>query len=808
MPDLPRPTSPGPKSPPKRRLWALAFWVGLFLFAPEAGAQGVLDLLRGEGTQGEEALEEAPDLEQRAAVTEGRLRDVEQRLALARSEGQVALVAQLERERELLLRTKLRQDQERDAEDELTRLSEEVEALRAAVDAYLSNGSEDLAGATFFTLEAARDELDVALERADLIEKQRKAALRQEALAEGAVTTSERRERRVREAVLRAKDPPSEAAARQELRIAELAVAADVELLALRRLETRVVEKRLEQQTLEVTRARAKVERLARSVTFTQSEFRQILEEIEAWVQSLEVQKELLAEKILRVEERLAEAETKDVEARAATAESTPGETPDPKPLGPSKETQFYRQQLSLLRAQQSALVKAVERADVMRRVWMRRKQLSRSEVDPKDCVAWEAEARDALLNLEVEEDLLGTELENLRTSLQEAERERSALPVGAADSLDPTEELGQAVDSIAMRIEEIARDRRVIERLRQEIIDQTNAVPWKHRLQALWTGVLVLWETELLPLGDQSITVRKLVLGLTLFLCGIWAARRVSRLFANWLARRFEVEKGELAVAQTLSFYLLVLVFFLIALRVVNVPLTAFTIFGGAIAIGVGFGSQNLVNNFISGLIILMEQPIRVGDLIQVGDLQGNVEHIGARSTVVRTGSNIEIVVPNSTFLEQQVVNLTLSESKVRVFVRVGVAYGSPTREVARLLRRAVEEHGRVLKSPEAIVLFEDFGDDALIFEVHFWIRMRMVMDRRTIESDVRFIIDGVFRDAGITIAYPQRDIHLDTTKALDVRVVSEESQPRSVAEAKAAAMAQTKGQSKGQSKSGGLDS
>ena len=139
-------------------------------------------------------------------------------------------------------------------------------------------------------------------------------------------------------------------------------------------------------------------------------------------------------------------------------------------------------------------------------------------------------------------------------------------------------------------------------------------------------------------------------------------------------------------------------------------------------------------------------------------------------------TGDNIEIVVPNSSFLENNVINWTLSEPKVRIHVSVGVVYGSPTREVTRLLRKAVDEHGRVLKSPAPIVLFTEFGDNSLNFEVHFWITMRKIMDRRMIESDVRYRIDNLFNDAGIVIAFPQRDVHLDTRQPLDVRVMSDD--------------------------------
>jgi len=229
-------------------------------------------------------------------------------------------------------------------------------------------------------------------------------------------------------------------------------------------------------------------------------------------------------------------------------------------------------------------------------------------------------------------------------------------------------------------------------------------------------------------------------------------------------------------AAIQALIFYALLITIGLFALCLINIPLTVFTVLGGALAIGIGFGSQNLMNNFISGLIILAERPIRVGDLIQIGELHGIVQHVGPRSTRVLTPTNIDIIVPNSSFLESNVTNWTLTEDRVRTSVFVGVAYGSPTREVVKLMKKAADDHGKVLDKPYPIVLFEDFGDNALVFELIFWIRMRRMMDRRMVESDLRLRINELFKEAHITVAFPQRDVHLDTLSPLSVRMIDAE--------------------------------
>ena len=219
--------------------------------------------------------------------------------------------------------------------------------------------------------------------------------------------------------------------------------------------------------------------------------------------------------------------------------------------------------------------------------------------------------------------------------------------------------------------------------------------------------------------------------------------------------------------------YYFALLFIILFALRTVNIPLTVFTLFGGAIAIGVGFGAQNLINNFISGFILMVERPVKIGDVIEVENNYGVVEDIGTRCTRVRTPGNMHILVPNSSFLEKNIINWTLADLEIRAQITVGVVYGSDTRKVKQLTLQAAKEHDKVLDFPEPFVLFSDFGDNSLVFDLYFWVRIKRIMDRRAIESDIRFRIDNLFREAGIVIAFPQRDVHLDTLKPLDVRVV-----------------------------------
>jgi len=316
-----------------------------------------------------------------------------------------------------------------------------------------------------------------------------------------------------------------------------------------------------------------------------------------------------------------------------------------------------------------------------------------------------------------------------------------------------------------------IASERRLQSAIRLRVGGRT----WSDRLGSAVEDTREVWKYELFASEDRPITVGKIVTALALIVVGLGAARLVRTVLENRLLPRVGLDSGAAHAFAVLAFYALFVIVVLISLQMVSIPLTAFAVLGGALAIGVGFGSQNIVNNFISGVILLAERPIKVGDLVDVEGTYGNVEWIGARSTRIRTGNNIHVIVPNSAFLESNVVNWTHQNASVRISVSVGVAYGSPTREVERRIRAALEGVPQILANPEPIVLFEDFGDNSLLFSVHFWVNVHAMMDRLRVESRVRFAIDDLMREAGITIAFPQRDVHLDSLSPIEVRLRSD---------------------------------
>jgi len=287
-------------------------------------------------------------------------------------------------------------------------------------------------------------------------------------------------------------------------------------------------------------------------------------------------------------------------------------------------------------------------------------------------------------------------------------------------------------------------------------------------------SGVITLAiDREILEIGGESITGRKIFYMLLILVCGVLFSRLLTRSIQKYALRKLKLRSNVVLIIAKLTNYITFIIVVYLALNYVNIPLTIFTFLGGAIALGVGFGAQNLINNFLSGLILMGEQPIRMGDIVEIEGRLGVITNIGARASNLRMFNGFDLLIPNSKFLETSVINWTLSDSKVRLQVEVGVAYGSNTREVSHLMMHAVTEHGLVLSDPEPKVIFEAFGDNALQFSVYFWVELTPFIDSRVVMSDVRHRVDKLFREAGIEIAYPQRDIHLDSIAPLELRLL-----------------------------------
>ena len=272
--------------------------------------------------------------------------------------------------------------------------------------------------------------------------------------------------------------------------------------------------------------------------------------------------------------------------------------------------------------------------------------------------------------------------------------------------------------------------------------------------------------DVRLLTISSYDITVGQVILVPVVALFGYALIGWLVSVSVSAMQRR-EVNPDLIQVVRRAVYILGVVILVITMLDLLNIPLTAFAFVSGAIAIGFGFGAQNIINNFISGWILIWERPIRINDFIELEDTAGTVEQINTRSTRIRRVDGVHLLVPNSRLLEETVVNWTLVDKLLRCVVRVGVAYGSDVLKVREILQEVVH-HPSVLEDPAAQVIFEDFGDNALIFDTYFWVHSGAEKSAREIRSEVRFEIYRRFHEAGIVIAFPQRDVHLDGTVTL----------------------------------------
>jgi potassium efflux system protein len=250
-------------------------------------------------------------------------------------------------------------------------------------------------------------------------------------------------------------------------------------------------------------------------------------------------------------------------------------------------------------------------------------------------------------------------------------------------------------------------------------------------------------------------------------------AARNLPGVLNVTLFSRFSFDDGAKYALVTICRYVVVVVGIIVVVNSIGFRWERLQWLIAALGVGLGFGLQEIVANFISGLIILFERPFRLGDVVSSGDVTGKVTRIQIRATTITNWDRHELIVPNKEFITGRLINWTLSDPIVRVIVPVGVAYGSDTLLVEQLLMKAASEAEIVLDDPEPRALFLGFGDNSLNFELRVFITG---VNTLTTKHQLHMAIDREFRKAGITIAFPQRDIHFDSLDPIDVRVVPDE--------------------------------
>ena len=260
------------------------------------------------------------------------------------------------------------------------------------------------------------------------------------------------------------------------------------------------------------------------------------------------------------------------------------------------------------------------------------------------------------------------------------------------------------------------------------------------------------------LAVGNVFVAILVIVLG--------WVLGRVIRdlvMVGNFGGD--EVKRGIRYAVGTLAFYFIVSVSVIISLKNLNVSLADYGWLLGTAGVAIGFGMTEILSNFVSGLILFVERPVQVGDVVTIGDVEGDVRKISIRSTIVRTRDGVSIILPNRRLIEQDVVNWSHSDRKTRLKIDIGVAYGSDVPLVKKCLMQVADDESRVMKRPHSEVTFKQFGESELSFQLLCWLNTPDIGVHRRVRSDLNSAIDAIFRDNSIEIPFPQRDLHLKTT-------------------------------------------
>lgn len=269
------------------------------------------------------------------------------------------------------------------------------------------------------------------------------------------------------------------------------------------------------------------------------------------------------------------------------------------------------------------------------------------------------------------------------------------------------------------------------------------------------------LMNLSLFRLGESHLTLGLLLVLTVSFVTVFLISELFRKILVNKILTRYEINIGTRQTIGMLVKYILILIGVFTILQTNGIDLSALGVLAGAVGVGIGFGLQNITNNFISGLIILFEQPIKVGDRIEVGDVNGDVIKISARSTMIVTNDNITIIVPNSQFIDSQVINWSHSDRMVRFNFPVGVSYKEDPEKVKNMLLEVAKNNPGVRNTPEADVLFDEYADSSINFTLRVW-TSEYINRPKVLKSQLYFEIFKKFGQEGVEIPFPQRDIHI----------------------------------------------
>ncbi len=272
------------------------------------------------------------------------------------------------------------------------------------------------------------------------------------------------------------------------------------------------------------------------------------------------------------------------------------------------------------------------------------------------------------------------------------------------------------------------------------------------------------LFELNQTPVSVSSIFMFILVMIIVFFVSKI-----LNRILLKRLLTGFHIDESTQFVILRINHYIIMIIGAVVAFQFIGINLSGLAVIFGLLSVGIGFGLQNVTSNFVAGLILLFERPIKIGDRVSVGDTEGDVHDINIRSTTIVTLDNVTIIVPNSEFVSNNVVNWSHGDTKIRMNIEVGVSYDSDLDTVLRCLQEVAEEHPKVMEKPRPDVIFRSFGDSSWNMVLRAWVKNPKI--HHIVTSDLNCAIVRKFRENNIEIPFPQRDLHLRSAEPIPIK-------------------------------------
>jgi potassium efflux system protein len=586
--------------------------------------------------------------------------------------------------------------------------------------------------------------------------------------AREAQTRAEERLRQVAERLETAKDPAQAERERRLRGLATLRAQAATVMLEAAQLSRRRVDEELDGTKARLAFEQRRLDAVSADVLFSEADLVQVRTRTDKERLRLEEQLEEMLIERQRQSLAVQEAEHRlDLLRRNQRDKTSAKETPV---ISRAKaEVELAQARMDNLIAQSDLVQQSMNVVAGERQLWESRFVIAHTSEPGK---AQEAYKRFTPLfdNFRASRDYLRQQAGIISGQVSELENRVRHAPLSERGVLqDLLRALHQRQEAYIRALHRLDEAARFMERWRAEFKQQQNELPLDDRLEEWLTRVGSViketWGHELFSAEDtievdgktmtgrRGVTVGKTLTALAIFVIGYVVCVYAARAIGGLAVRRFGIAQDVANLMRQWSQALLITFLIILSFTWVKIPLTIFAFLGGAFAIGVGFGAQTLLKNVISGILVLIERPLRVGDLIEVDNIRGRVTSIGLRSSTIRDFKGTETLIPNSSFLERHLTNWTYSSRVGRFSLRVGVPYGVAAEKVTDLLSTLTGKHPKVMSQPPPQVLLDEFGGQARIFTINYWLEITSEVDPNGIASDLRFAIEQKFTDEGLKV-------------------------------------------------------